>query len=128
MKFIVPLVLIFFVVAGCGKEEVKHIQTASPQQEMQKRDPASFVDADFLGKQATKREAVRRELDSLRALDVIDRNMISSVINRRKGELMTLKKNVRNSTTYSPAQRDSLIAPLEEESLELAGDLIAVAK
>ncbi len=42
---------------------------------------------------------------------------------------MTLKKNLRNSTVLTEAvQRDSLIAPLEAESIELANDLIAVAK
>ncbi len=116
------------LIVGCGKKETPQMKTAAPQQEMMTPDPAAFVDAKFLTEQAAKRDALRHDLDSLRALPVIDRAKISSVINRRKGELMTLKKNLRNSTSLSTAQRDSLIAPLELESIELAGDLIAVAK
>ncbi|NUO17838.1 hypothetical protein HUU59_00095 [bacterium] len=125
---LVPHVLVLALMIGCGKEEVKKAQTSAPPQEMRKSDPAAFVTQSFLSDQAAKRLDVRKQLDSLRALHVIDRDKISAVINRRKGELMVLKKNLRNSTVYSTAQRDSLIAPLEEESIELAGDLIAVAK
>lgn len=115
-------------VVGCGKEEVKQVNTAKPQQEMRVRDAAAFVDANFLTDQAEKRYAVRKEIDSLTANAVIDRKRVSAVINRRNGELMALKKNLRASTSLTTAQRDSLIAPLEEESIELATDLIAVAK
>ncbi len=124
----VPLVFMLVILIGCSKEEVKKTQTATPPQEMQKRDPASFVDANFLGKQSVKRDEVRHELDSLRSASVIDRKRIAVLINHRKGELMALKKNLRGSTQLTPAERDSLIAPLDEESLELTNDLIAVAK
>ena len=123
----VPLVFVI-VLIGCGKDEVKQSQTSKPPQEMQKRDPAAFVDAEFLDEQLVKRNALRKELDSLRNAHVIDRKMISNIINHRKGELMALKKNLRSSTELSPAERDSLIAPLEAESIELANDLVAVAK
>ena len=123
----VPLVFVILLI-GCGKEEVKQAQTSKPPQEMQKRDPAAFVDAEFLDEQLVKRNALRKELDSLRNAHVIDRKKISNIINHRKGELMALKKNLRSSTELSPAERDSLIAPLEAESIELANDLVAVAK
>jgi len=124
----VPLVFVVILLVGCGKEEVKKAQTSTPPQEMQKRDPASFVDSNFLGKQALKRDEVRHELDSLRSASVIDRKRIGVLINHRKGELMALKKNLRGSTQLTETERDSLIAPLEAESIELANDLIAVAK
>ncbi|MBL0062640.1 MAG: hypothetical protein IPP40_14425 [bacterium] len=124
----VPLVLGVMLLIGCGKEEVKKAQTTAPPQEMQKRDPASFVDANFLGKQAVKRDEVRQVLDSLRGASVIDRKSIAVLINHRKGELMALKKNLRGSTQLTETERDSLIAPLEAESIELTHDLIAVAK
>jgi len=128
MLRIVPLVLGVILMIGCGKDEVKKSQTSTPPQEMQKRDPAAFVDANFLSKQAVKRDEVRHELDSLRSASVIDRKQIGVLINHRKGELMALKKNLRGSTQLTEAERDSLIAPLEAESIELANDLIAVAK
>lgn len=123
----VPLVLLIVVLAGCSKEEPKQVQSAKPNQEMRTTDPAAFVNAGFLGEQQAKREALRKQIDSLRAMAVIDRKALSNLINQRKGELMTLKKNLRNSTVLTPVQRDSLIAPLEAESIELVTDLIAVA-
>ena len=128
VRFVLFVLFALFVLLGCGKEEAKQVQTAKPQQEMQKRDPAAFVDEAFLSKQSVKRVDMRKVIDSLRAGSVIDRKKIAALINHRKGELMALKKNLRNSTTLTPAQRDSLIAPLEVESIELADDLIAVAK
>ena len=128
MFSLVTIVTGMILLLGCGKEEVKKVQTSAPPQEMQKRDPASFVDANFLSKQAVKRDEVRHELDSLRSASVIDRKRIGVLINHRKGELMALKKNLRGSMQLTEAERDSLIAPLEAESIELAHDLIAVAK
>lgn len=124
----VPLVFVVLLLQGCGKEELKQTQSSKAPQEMQRRDPASFVDANFLAEQSMKREMLRKELDSLQSASVIDRKRISSIINHRKGELMALKKNLRSSTELTPAQRDSLIAPLESESIELATELVAVAK
>jgi hypothetical protein len=39
---------------------------------------------------------------------------------------MSAKRNIRSSTRFTQAEKDSLIAPLEAESLELATDLLAV--
>lgn len=124
----VPLVLLIVVLAGCSKEEPKKVQSAKPNQEMHTTDPAAFVNAGFLGEQQAKRDALRKQIDSLLAKPVINRNVLSDLINHRKGELMALKKNLRNSTRFTPVERDSLIAPLEAESIELVTDLIAVAK
>lgn len=124
----VPLVLLIVVLAGCSKEEPKQVQSAKPSQEMRTADPAAFVDAEFLTEQQVKRDALRKQIDSLLAKSVINRKELSNLINHRKGELMALKKNLRNSTVLTPVQRDSLIAPLEAESIELATDLIAVVK
>lgn len=129
MKQIFPLVVLLLLIVGCGKkaDDVK-VQSAKPQQEMRTSDPASFVTTTFLGEQQTKRDALRKQIDSLSALSVIDRKQITLLINKRKGELISLKKFIRNSTMYNAAQRDSLVAPLDDESFELAGDLVAVSK
>ncbi|MBK6766443.1 MAG: hypothetical protein IPG71_09025 [bacterium] len=125
----VPLLLTVLFVVSCGKDRAQQPATTAPQQKsLAKADPAAFVDAEFLSEQLVKRSALRRQIDSLLASSVTDRRDISNIINHRKGELMALKKNLRNSTTLTRAQRDSLIAPLEAESIELATDLIAVAK
>jgi hypothetical protein len=132
MKRFVPLVLlVVFVAVSCGKktEEPKtEIRVAKPNEEMRKPDPAGFVDMHFLDEQASNRSAVRKQIDSLRAQPVIDRAKITAIVNKRKGEIITLKRDLRASTSLTPAQRDSLIAPLEQESYELSDDLIAVAK
>lgn len=124
----VPLVLALVIIAGCGKDRAQQAPVATPPKTLSKADPAAFVDAEFLTEQKTKRDALRKQIDSLLATSVTDRRDISAIINHRKGELMALKKNLRNSTVLTPTQRDSLIAPLEAESIELATDLIAVAK
>ena len=128
----VPLILtLLLVAASCGKkaEEPKaEIPVAKPNEEMRRPDPAEFVDMHFLDEQTAKRDSVRKQIDLLRSRSVIDRAEITAIINRRKGELITLKKNLKASTSLTSAQRDSLIAPLEQESDELSDDLIAVAK
>lgn len=129
MKRIVPLVFLSVTLLGCSKDEVKPAPvTRAPQQEMRTADPAAFVTATFHSEQAQKRGTLRRQIDSLTALSVIDRKHVVQLVNRRKGELMSIKKSIRNSTMYNATQRDSLIAPLDDESLELAGDLVAVSK
>lgn len=129
MKRIVPLVFLSVTLLGCSKDEVKPTPvTRAPQQEMRTADPAAFVTATFHSEQAQKRGTLRRQIDSLTALSVIDRKQVVQLVNRRKGELMSIKKSIRNSTMYNATQRDSLIAPLDDESLELAGDLVAVSK
>lgn len=127
MSRYVPLIITFLFLLGCGKERGETPATTT-QKTLTKADPAAFVDAEFLSEQKTKRDLLRKEIDSLLASSVTDRRSISEIINHRKGELMALKKNLRNSTVLTPAQRDSLIAPLEAESIELATDLIAVAR
>lgn len=123
-----PLILALFL-CGCGKKaEESNVQQAKPQQEMRTADPAAFVTVTFHSEQAQKRGTLRRQIDSLTALSVIDRKQVVQLVNRRKGELMSIKKSIRNSTMYNATQRDSLIAPLDDESLELAGDLVAVSK
>ncbi len=126
-KWAIPLLVGTLLALGCGKTDAPQTQT-KPQPERQVSDPAAFVTESFLAEQQSKRVELRRKLDSLHALPMVERKEITSLINRRKGELMSLKKNLRNSTVLSQAQRDSLISPLEEESIELAGDLIAAAK
>lgn len=126
-NWVSALVLLALAIAGCGKAEAPQTKSTA-KQELRVTDPAAFVNDGFLDEQFEKRAHLRKRLDSLRALPVIDRMQITSLVNRRKGELISLKKNLRNSTSLTPAQRDSLIAPLESESIELAGDLIAVAQ
>ena len=132
IRFVPLLLLVLLAAVSCGKQTEETVKTeipiAKPHEEMRRPDPAGFVDLKFLDTQAEKRAALRKELDSLRARPVIDRAQITTLINRRKGELITLKRDLRASSTLTPAQRDSLIAPLEQESYELSDDLIAVAK
>ncbi|MCB9365947.1 MAG: hypothetical protein H6508_01990 [Calditrichaeota bacterium] len=126
MRVLIPFLLIGMLLTwGCGKNDHSAKKTAA--QEKPASDPAAFVTHSFLNEQTAKREDLRRQLDSLQAAPVVNRKQVTLLINRRKGELMSLKKNLRNSSVLSPSQMDSLIAPLEEESIELAGDLIAVA-
>lgn len=129
LKHIAPFIVALVLFGGCGKRaEESKAQPQKPQQEMRTSDPAAFVTATFHVEQQTKRDALRKQIDSLTAQSVIDRKQITMLINKRKGELMSLKKFIRNSTMYNAAQRDSLVAPLDDESFELAGDLVAVSK
>jgi hypothetical protein len=127
MKYVALCIFALVVFLACGKEPEK--PAARPAQpEARASDPADFITAGFLPEQAIKRGALRQQINSLRKAAVVDRKQIQLLVNRRKGEIMSLKKSVRNSTRFTAAQKDSLILPLEEEATELVEDLVAVAQ
>jgi hypothetical protein len=127
MKPAIVLLVALIAFLGCGKEPEKPASKPA-QPETRVSDPGDFIADSFLPDQAAKRSSLRQQINSLRKAAVVDRKQIQALVNQRKGELMSLKKSVRNSARFSAAQKDSLILPLEEEATELVEDLVAVAK
>jgi hypothetical protein len=91
-------------------------------------DPGRSIDASFLPMQHAKRAQLEQAIQEFWNEKSGDSKQIRKLILNRKGEILTTKRNIRNSQLFSDAQKDSLIKPLDEESLKLATELSAFSQ
>jgi hypothetical protein len=84
-------------------------------------------DESFLREQQARAEAVRSEYEQLRRAGGRDMNRARQVLLKRKGEILVAQKAIRSSELLSASERDSLLKPLQAESIELSERLVAVS-
>jgi len=73
----------------------------------------------LLDEQRARTAEVNRELAAVR-----DPEMIRQILLRRKGEILKAQKTIRQSDQMTPAQKDSLLLPLEQESIRISTRLM----
>lgn len=84
--------------------------------------PAGLSTGDLrklLDEQRTRTEETNRELAAAR-----DPETIRQILLRRKGEILKAQKTIRQSDQMTPAQKDSLLLPLEQESIRISTRLM----
>ena len=89
------------------------------------KDPARNIDGTFFQVQWEKRVELDSSIQSFKDTRRGDPSTLRKKILNRKGEILSLKRNIRNSNLFTDAQKDSLIKPLDEESMSLSTELIA---
>ncbi|MFZ5434544.1 MAG: hypothetical protein ACOZB3_12320 [Calditrichota bacterium] len=53
---------------------------------------------------------------------------VRKLLLKRKGELLVALKRIRNSDQLTPSQKDSLMKPLETESMDISTQMLAVSR
>ncbi|MBU0508137.1 hypothetical protein KKH27_04790 [bacterium] len=94
--------------------------------------PQSHASADELrnlvADQRKRAEETRREIAALGDQSVRDPEDVRRILLRRKGEILKAQKQVRLSDQLTPAQKDSLLKPLEQESIQISTQLLSVPR
>jgi hypothetical protein len=93
-----------------------------------KKDSGRYIDDNFLVEQASKRSQIEKTIAAFWNDKAGDPKVVRKLILNRKGELLTTKRNIRKSLLFSDAQKDSMIAPLDEESMKLSRELVAFSE
>lgn len=73
----------------------------------------------MIEEQRSRAEETGRELAAAR-----DPEKIRQILLRRKGEILKAQKTIRLSDQITPAQKDSLLQPLERESVRISTQLM----
>lgn len=73
----------------------------------------------LLMEQRARLEQTNRELAAAR-----DPQAVREILLRRKGEILKVQKTIRQSDQMTPAQKDSLLLPLEQESVRISTRLM----
>jgi hypothetical protein len=136
MKILLPVAVacasIALTLCGCGgkpAEDTKQQSTKSTTKtQTPNSDPGRSIDETFLPTQRTKRMQLEQAIQTFWNDKSGDSKLMRKMILNRKGEILTTKRNIRNSQLFSDAQKDSLIKPLDEESLKLSTELIAFSQ
>jgi hypothetical protein len=126
---VVAVVALLPVMIGCRraeppKPESKPATTDSNVTAVPQHPQESPIDGGFLVRQALRAKEVRGQLDAWKKDLTANRGEYRELVLKRKGELMFSQKDIRNAANLSQHARDSLSAPLDSESIELAEELI----
>jgi hypothetical protein len=73
-----------------------------------------------------KRVVMQKQLADLMKSKSRDTAAIRDLLLRRKGEVLSMQKHVRQITTYSQAEKDSLLKIIESESIDLSTKLVSL--
>ena len=120
------------ILIGCGgkssEDQTKRESKAATETKTPASDPGRSIDEAFLTEQSEKRmqleEAIRSFWDAKKG----NPKEVRKLILNRKGEILTTKRNIRNSRLFTNAEKDSLINPLDAESMKLSKELIAFSE
>jgi hypothetical protein len=117
---------------GCGDKPAdatkQNSATSKTIAQAPNSDPGRNIDETFLPTQREKRIQLEQMIQSFWNDKSGDPKTMRKLILSRKGEILTTKRNIRNSQLFTDAQKDSLIKSLDEESLKLATDLSAFSQ
>lgn len=117
---------------GCGGKSEKSGSTsetpATTETRIPAEDPGMSIDAAFLTDQTAKRQQLEETIRSFWNDKKGDPKEVRKLILSRKGEILTTKRNIRNSRMFTNAEKDSLIQPLDDESMKLSKELIAFSE
>ena len=82
----------------------------------------------MVGDQQARSAEVQKQIAALG--DAAKRNpeQLRRILLRRKGEILTAQKKIRLSDQLTPAQKDSLLQPLEAESINISKQMLAVSR
>ena len=115
-------------IVGCSRSESRHGAGAPSSDSTYASPRRSDVESSFLDIQNRRTEQVRAELDSLRQVRPRDVPKIRGLIVKRKGEILSAKKMVRESLNLTDTQKELIVSKLDEESIDLAQELVAVTQ
>ncbi|MBU0690307.1 hypothetical protein KKC97_04105 [bacterium] len=117
---------------GCGGKSAENENKKAPEAAMETQipaeDPGRSIDEAFLTEQAAKRQQLEEMIRSFWNDKKGDPKEVRKLILSRKGEILTTKRNIRNSRLFTNAEKDSLIQPLDDESMKLSKELIAFSE
>ena len=124
--------VIALMLTGCGKKPADTVKQPPTTSKIVEQDPSSdpgrSIDETFLPTQREKQIQLEKTIQAFLNNAGGDSKQLRKLILNRKGEILTTKRNIRNSRLFTEAQKDSLIKPLDEESLKLATDLAAFSQ
>ncbi len=78
----------------------------------------------FLIRQANRADFVRERIQELLAASPSDTAEIRRWLLKRKAELSGTRRDLYDTDRLTPAEKDSLAAPLDSEAIEIAEDLL----
>jgi len=123
---------ISLILSGCGDKPAdatkQPLAKSRSNAQVPNSDPGRSIDETFLPTQRDKRIQLEQAIQAFWSDHSGDPKSIRKLILSRKGEILTTKRNIRNSQLFTEAQKDSLVKLLDEESLKLATDLAAFSQ
>jgi hypothetical protein len=134
MKNLLSWTLVMSVIvllsSGCGKKAEERADSSSTPSKIQipANDPGRNIDENFLVEQTAKKTQLEKTIKSFWNDSNGDSKVVRKMILSRKGELLTTKRNIRKSMLFTDAEKDSLIRPLDQESMGLSTELIAFSE
>jgi len=116
------------ILTGCGKQEGSDAPggNRAARANAPADDPGRSIDENFLVDQAAKRDQLEKTIRSFHTDENADFSLLKRLILNRKGELLSTKRNIRRSVMFTDAEKDSLVAPLDQESLALSTELLDI--
>ena len=118
----------YFVIAGCGRDASRRNTSTSAIDSTYAAPRRPGVDPSFLDAQIKRGEVVQQQLETYRHAQPPDREQIRALLVKRKGEILSAKKMVRESMNLTDSQKEVMLSKLDEESIDLAQELVAVSQ
>jgi type IV pilus biogenesis protein CpaD/CtpE len=136
MKTSLPIGIVIaasiLLLCGCGDkpavEQNKSTPKATTETQTPASDPGRSIDETFLIEQTGKRQQLEATIRAFWDAKQGDPKEVRRLILNRKGEILTTKRNIRNSMLFTNAEKDSLLKPLDDESMILSKELIAFSE
>ena len=129
----IALTVTAFLLLGCGgkaSEESKNKPATKTTTEAFSldQDPGRNINESFLTEQAAKRQELEETILAFWKNKQGNLKDIRKQVLGRKGEILANKRNINQSKLFTTAEKDSLIKPLDEESMKLSRELIAFSE
>lgn len=113
---------------GCGKRETKSPAVAEKKEAAVPETtpkPVHEIDKSYIEDQLSHSKDFWKAVDELKRAVPVDTAELRSVLLKRKGELLVTRKNVLRATNLTLTEKDSILKPIDKESVDISQALVA---